>query len=63
MRDVEYNSRTPRAIRMNFAGRAHDIKRDLHTKYEDNQVKKLVVIGKRHVDLKSALVEGATARF
>ena len=60
---IEYNSRTPRAIWMKFAGRAHDIKRDLHTKYEDNQVNRLVVIGMRQVDLKSALVEGATAWF
>ena len=48
---------------MKFAGRAHDIKRDLHTKYEDNHVKRLVVIGMRHVDSKSALVEGATHGF
>ena len=60
---IEFNSRTPRAFWMKFAGRAHDIKRDLHTKYEDNHVKRLVVIGMRHVDSKSALVEGATHGF
>ena len=60
---IEYNSRTPCVIRMKFAGPAHDIKRDLHTKYEDNQVKSLVVIGMRNVDSKSALVEGATHGF
>ena len=60
---MEYKSRTPSTIRMRFAGQVHDIKRDLHNKYEDNQVRRLVVIGMRHVDLKSAIVEGATARF
>ena len=60
---MECNLRMPSAIRMKFAGREHDIKRDLHTKYEDNQVNRLVVIGMRHVDLKSALVEGATAWY
>ena len=60
---MECNLRMPGAIRMKFAGREHDIERDLHSKYEDNQVKRLVVIGMRHVDSKSALVEGATHGF
>ena len=60
---MQYNSQTPGVIWMKFAGRVHDIERDLHPKNEDNQVKRLVVIGMRHDDLKSALVEGATARF
>ena len=50
---MAYNSGTPCAIWMKFAGRVHHIKRDCQTKYEDNQAKRM-----KYFDLKSATSRG-----